>query len=209
MEQSEETQNDRKPPSRKYRWAGAISLMAVFVIAMLSFRWVMYYYVPVQSLAANIPDAAKVGNVPQAIEQCHELFQLWKKTDGSFKEMVQQDRALLYLPDRKFAEDKDLREGGMTSFSFPNLFLADTPLKNRSRFIRKCMFGKTRRSIRESVQRPMRPDFIWSAGRQGKSVSYRSSKCVCTSIRSVTPLPRCFLGWRNMILKDTGYPALS
>ena len=68
-------------------------------------------------LQAAVPDAAEVGNVTAAMEQCRHLMALLKENDWSGGGLPMN---VLQLPDRQFAEDRAFAEPRTISFVLPH-----------------------------------------------------------------------------------------
>jgi len=120
------------------------------------------------ALTAHIPDAVSHGNMGRAIVQCQALFQAWKRVQGNSEElrMRQESRPLLFLCDRKYAEDSRYRSNVRPSFIFPDR--DDTnPLSGRVAFYTGVYARENPTRIGDTVQVTPSGYFLvcWSSGK--------------------------------------------
>ncbi|MGC4043471.1 MAG: hypothetical protein QM758_06670 [Armatimonas sp.] len=72
---------------------------------------------PIRKIAADVPDAAVVGNPKQTEEECRALLNKMKSVGWDWKKLKQDD---FHFSGLKNCEDKDIREGrGMPLMAYP------------------------------------------------------------------------------------------
>lgn len=106
--------------SKHTAWLLTIGLLALFTVSVFVIRWWRWNQ-PIAYPTAQIPDAAKYGNVDASIRQCKELYAALNAAEGNWKRVYKTNSNLLYLPDRAMAEESANRSQTI-SFRFPKEF---------------------------------------------------------------------------------------
>ena len=120
------------------------------------------------ALTAHIPDAVSNGNIGRAMVQCRASFQARKQANGSNEELRkrQENHPLLFLRDRKYAEDSRYRSNVHPSFIFPDRNDVN-PLSGRVAFYTGVYARENPTRVGDTVQVTPSGFFLvcWSSGK--------------------------------------------